>query len=302
MNKLLVILGPTAVGKSELAITLAKKFQGEIISADSRQVYKGLNIGSGKVPKDKDSPSGYYSHGILHHLLDVADPQEYFSVAQYQQLAHQAITSVQQKGKLPIVAGGTGMYISALIEGWQFPAVAPNPKLREQLEKKNISELLAILQKLDPLKASSLDLHNKRRIIRAIEIANQLGRIPPLIKKPPPWDILIIGIKKERTELKKLIAQRLEKRLQEGMIEEVKQLKHTLSSQRLEDLGLEYRWINRYLEGKVSYSQMKKLLYQDICRFAKRQMTWFKKIKNVHWISQKAEAIKLVEKWLTSPY
>jgi tRNA dimethylallyltransferase len=319
--KLLVILGPTASGKSDLAIKLAKLFKGEIISADSRQVYKGMDIGTGKVPISYEPPSGeftkssiprsslnnerrgisIYSEGIRHHLLDVADPNEYFSVTQYQKLALEAIQNIQNKGKLPILCGGTGLYLSVIIEGWQLPYVPPNLQLRQSLEKLTPEQLFEKLKTLDPKRAQSIDPHNKRRIIRALEIVSQNKTISPLKKITPPWEILILGIKKDKNELQELIKKRLLKRLDEGMIEEVKKLKEKgVSSKRLDDFGLEYRWINRYLEQKITYEEMVESLYRDICHYAKRQMTWFKKIPNLHWISDNEEAIKLTSDFLSN--
>lgn len=298
LPKLLVVLGPTASGKSDLAIQLAQKFKGEIISADSRQVYKGMNIGTGKVPRDKNTK--YYSSGIRHYLLDVADPKEYFSVVRYQELALESINNIFKKGKLPILCGGTGLYISAIIEGWQFPQVPPNYQLRQELEQLDTNELFEKLAKLNPQRAAIIDKNNRRRLIRALEILSQQKTITPLQKNPPPWDILILGIKKDKEELKKLIKLRLEKRLKEGMIKEVEQLKENgVSSKRLEDFGLEYRWLNRYLEKKINYEEMVDSLFRDIYHYAKRQMTWFKKISNVNWIFNEEEAIKLVSKFLS---
>ncbi|MGC8651332.1 MAG: tRNA (adenosine(37)-N6)-dimethylallyltransferase MiaA [Minisyncoccia bacterium] len=313
LSKLLVILGPTASGKSDLAIQLAQKFNGEIISADSRQVYRGMNIGTGKVSRDENSEL-YFSEGIRHHLLDIVNPQEYFSVAQYQKLALEAIKDIQKRGKLPILCGGTGLYINAVIEGWQFSQEPPNLKLRKKLEKLSAEQLFRNLQKLNPSRALVIDKNNKRRLVRALEILNQNQNISPLIKNPPSWDILILGIKKDKEELKNLIKKRLLKRLDEGMIEEIKTLREEgISSQRLEDFGLEYRWLNRYLEMKVSYEEMINSLYRDICHFAKRQMTWFnnqifakcnlgkfKKGPKAYWVTNKKEAIKLTRQFLAN--
>jgi tRNA dimethylallyltransferase len=310
-NKLLVIVGPTASGKSDLAISLAKKFNGEIISADSRQVYKGMDIGTGKVPKDRETPINsefYYSEGIRHHLLDIADPKkDNFSVAEYQKLATKTIDDIQKRGKLPILCGGTGLYINATIEGWQLPPSPPNLALREQLEKLSPQDLYQKILELDPLKAQTIDKNNKRRLIRALEILSTNKTIKPLQKNPPPWDILILGIKKDHQELKELIKKRLLKRLDEGMIEEIKKLKaNGVPSKRLEDFGLEYRWINRYLENKISYEEMIESLYHDICQYAKRQMTWirnkiFKIYPRSYWINSEEEAIKIVSSWLKNP-
>jgi len=290
-KKIIVILGPTAVGKTSLSIKLAKKFKGEIVSADSRQVYKGMDIGTGKVTKDE-------MENITHYMLDVASPKRKFSVAQYQKLAYRALNKILKKGKVPFLVGGSPFYIYSIVEGWIFPKLKPDQKLRKKLEKKSPEELFEILKKLDPKRAQTIEKKNKRRLIRAIEIAKNLGKIPPL-KKNPQFDCLILGIKKEKEELKNLIRKRLLKRFKQGMMEEVKRLKKSgLSWERLEEFGLEYRWIARYLQGKINYHQMVEKLQKDIEKFAKRQMTWFKKDKRVHWIKNQKEAENLIKKFL----
>ena len=172
-TKLLIILGPTASGKSDLAVQLAKKYNGEIISADSRQVYKGLNIGTGKITKKEMS-------GIKHHLLDVTDPKKVFTVSQFKTLVEIAIADISSRGKLPIICGGTGFYIQAVVDNIILPEVPPNKKLREKLNKKTTTELFEILKKLDNERAKNIDAKNPRRLIRAIEIAEKLGKVPPL--------------------------------------------------------------------------------------------------------------------------
>ncbi len=299
-------MGPTASGKSDLAIKTAKLFNGEIISADSRQVYRGMNIGTGKVPKDNyqiPNSKFYYSQGIRHHLLDIIDPNQQFSVAQYQKLALKAIKDVQKRDKLVILCGGTGLYLSAIIEGWQFPNIPPNTKLRQDLERSNTEQLFQKLRELDSKRATTIDKNNRRRLIRALEIIYQNKIVSPLKKKPLQEEILILGIKKDKEELQKLILERLEKRIEEGMIDEIKKLKENgIFSKRLEDFGLEYRWLNRYLEKKITLLEMKEGLYRDICHYAKRQMTWFKKIPNVHWVFNVEEAIKLSSDFLSNQF
>ncbi|MCD6500812.1 tRNA (adenosine(37)-N6)-dimethylallyltransferase MiaA [bacterium] len=275
-KKLIVILGPTASGKTALSIKLAKNFNGEIVSADSRQVYKGMNIGTGKVTKKE-------MQGIKHYLLDVASPKRRFSVAQYQRLALEAINKILKKNKVPFLVGGSPFYIYSVVEKWIFPKLKPDQKLRKELEKKSAKELFQILKKLDSKRAKTIEKENKRRLIRAIEIAKKLGRVP-LLKKTPQFNCLLIGIKKSKEELKKLIEKRLLKRLKKGMIEEVRKLRREgLSWQRLEEFGLEYRWIAKYLQGKIDYEEMIKNLQKDIEHFAKHQMTWFKKDKRIKW-------------------
>ena len=290
--KLIVILGPTASGKSELAIKIAKKFSSEVISADSRQVYKGMDIGTGKIRKIE-------MRGIPHHLLDVALPKRKFSVAQYQKLTNQAIEKIHKKRKIPVLCGGTGFYIQAVIDGISIPEVKPDWKLRKKLEKKSTKALFQILKKLDPKRAKNIDKHNPRRLIRAIEIVKKTKKPVPALNFHPRFNTLIIGVKKSPKELKKLIACRLKKRLKQGMIKEVKKLhKLSVSWKRLEEFGLEYRWIARYLQGKISYPQMLEKLQKEIEHFSKRQMTWFKRDKRIKWIKNYKEAEKLAKKFL----
>ena len=290
-NKLIVILGPTASVKSDLAIKLAQRFNGEIVSADSRQVYKGMDIGTGKITKKE-------MKGIPHHLLDVVLPKRKFSVAQYQKLAIEAINKILKNKKIPFLVGGSPFYLYSIIEEWQFPKLKPDWKLRKKLEKKSAKELFEILKKLDPRRAKIIEKHNKRRIIRAIEIAKKIGKVLKLEKKPQ-FDCLIIGIKKPKEELKKLIEKRLLKRLNKVLINEVKKLKKQgVSWKRLESFGLEYRWVAYYLQNKITYQEMIEKLQKDIEHFAKRQMTWFKKDKRIKWITPIHYPYRYVEKLL----
>jgi len=291
-KKLLVIVGPNASGKSDLAVKLAKKFNGEVVSADSRQVYKGMDIGTGKITKEE-------MQGIPHYLLDVASPKRKFSVAQYQKKTIEAIKKIQRKGKLPILCGGTGFYVQAVVDGLVFPKVKPDWKLRKTLEQKSAKELYEYLKKLDPERAKTIEKDNKRRLVRAIEIVLKTGKPVPKLKKQKLFDVLMIGIKRDKEELKERIRKRLLKRLKQGMIEEVKKLKESgLSWKRLEEFGLEYRWIARYLQGKIGYQEMIEKLQKDIEDFAKRQLTWFKRDKRIHWIKSFKEAKELVEEFI----
>ena len=292
-NKLVVIVGPNASGKSDLAVKLAKRFNGEVVSADSRQVYKGMDIGTGKITKEE-------MQGIPHHLLDVASPKRRFSVVQYQKKAIEVIKKIQRKGKLPILCGGTGFYVQAVVDGLVFPKVKPDWRFRKKLEQKSAKELYEYLKKLDPERAKTIEKDNKRRLIRAIEIVLKTGKPVPKLQKQKLFDVLMIGIKRNKKELKERIRKRLKKRLKQGMIEEVKKLKESgLSWKRLEEFGLEYRWIARYLQGKIDYQEMIEKLQKDIEDFAKRQMTWFKRDKRICWIQNYKEAEKLVRKFLS---
>lgn len=294
-NKLVVILGPTASGKSGLAIKLAEKFRGEVISADSRQVYRSMDIGTGKITKKE-------RRGISHHLLDVASPKRRFTVAQYKKLALAAINKIFKKNKLPILCGGSGFYIQAVVDGITIPEVKPDWRLRLSLKHRKTAELFELLKKLDPRRAETIDKENPRRLIRAIEIVIKTRKpIPALKTSPLPYPVLIIGIKKTLEDLKKLIKKRLLRRLKAGMVAEVKKLrKDGVSWKRLEEFGLEYRWIARYLQMSdiLGMSDIVNRLQKDIEHFAKRQMTWFKRDKRILWVKNYQEAEKLAKKFL----
>ena len=304
MKKIIVILGPTASGKSDLAVKIAlwlsskkikKEFKiegAEIISADSRQIYRGMDIGTGKITKEE-------MKGIPHYLLDVASPKRNFTVAQFVDLAKKAISKIFKKKKIPIICGGTWFYIYALVDGYTFPRVKPDWKLRRKLEKKSEKELFEELKKLDPERAKTIDFHNKRKLIRAIEIIKKIGKVPPLKKQPLPYPVLFLGIEKNFSELKKSIEKRLKKRLKQGMIEEVKKLRESgVSWKKLESFGLEYEWIAKYLQRKIEKEEMIKKLQKDIEKFAKKQIKVFKKDKRVIWIKNEKEAKRTARKFL----
>jgi len=293
MNKLLVILGPTASGKTDLSIKLAKKYNGEIVSADSRQVYKGLDIGSAKITKKE-------MHGIPHHLLDVANPKRKFTVAQYQKLALKAVKKIHKKKKLPILVGGTGFYIQSITDGILIPEVKPNWKLRRKLEKISTKKLFEKLEKLDPERAKNIDPKNPRRLIRALEIILSTNKPVPKIKFQNNFDVLKIGVLKTMNELKQNIKLRIKKRLKKNeLIKEVKKLhKSGLSWKRLEEFGLEYRFVAQYLQNKISKKNMIEKIQKESEHFAKRQMTWFKRDKKIIWIKKYSQANLAVYKFL----
>ncbi len=292
-KKLIVILGPTASGKSELAIKLAKKFNGEIVSADSRQVYKGMDIGTGKVTKRE-------RQGIPHYLLDVASPKRRFTVVQYRKLALKAINEIFKKGEMPILCGGTGFYIQSVVDGIVIPEVKPDWRLRSGLEKKGTQQLFNLLKNLDSKRAKTIEQKNRRRLIRALEIIIKTKKPIPLFrKKLLPYPVLIIGIKKSSDELKKLIKNRLLRWLKNGLIAEVKKLRKSgLSWKRIEEFGLEYRYLAKYLQGKLNYNEMIENSLKELQDYAKRQMTWFKKDERIHWILTRKEAEKLIKEFL----
>ena len=290
-QKLIVIVGPTASGKSKLAVRLAKKIDGEIISADSRQVYRGLDVGTGKITKKE-------MRGIPHHLLDVADPKKDFNVIHFKNLAEEAIKTITARRKIPILVGGTGFWIDTVVKNTAFPEVPPNPQLRKKLEKKTTHELFQILIKLDPKRAAIIDSKNSRRLIRAIEIAKTLGAIPALTAQPP-YRTLWIGINTPNSVLQQKIKKRLASRIQNGMIKEAQQLhKNGLSWKRFRELGLEYRFCADLLTKKISHEKFSEQLYYAIIHYAKRQRTWFKKNKAIHWVTSRAQAEQLTKKFL----
>ena len=294
MNKLVVILGPTCSGKSALAVKIAKKFNGEIISADSRQVYKGLNLASGKISKNEMA-------GIKHYCLNVTSLTTHYTAAQFKKCADSAIKKIIKNKKTPIIAGGTAFYINALINRNYIPEVKPNWKLRKELEKKSAAKLFKILKKLDPRRARSIEPKNKRRLIRAIEIIRQTGKPVPEFNPElrNDFDVLILGIKRTTEDLKNRIYKRLKIRLKSGMVDEIKKL-HIggISWKRFEELGLEPRWIARYLQNKISKLEMEAGIVRDTQKFIRHQMNWWKKDERINWIPTQKEFEKLTKNFL----
>jgi tRNA dimethylallyltransferase len=278
LPRILVVLGPTATGKSDLAVNLAIALNGEVISADSRQVYKGMDIGSGKITRAE-------MKGIRHHLLDVADPRRRtYTVDDFRRDGATAIADIVSRGKLPIVAGGTGFYIDALVSGEIFPEVPPDQKLRDRLAKKSATALMAEITRLDPRRAKALDPLNKVRIIRAIEIARALGSVPK-VKSRRLYDPLYIGLNLPIEKLRERIHLRLGKRMKSGkMVKEVTKLRASgMTWKRLHALGLEYRYVALYLREKLTKEEMLSELEREICQYARRQMQWFKRNASITW-------------------
>lgn len=290
----IAIVGPTASGKSALAVEIGRKIGGEIISADSRQVYRGLDLGAGKITKKE-------AKGVPHHLLDVADPRKQFSAARYKKLAEAAVRKIIQNGKVPILCGGTGFYIDTLLGAIAIPEVSPNARLRKKLATYSTDKLYALLKKRDPRRAASIDRHNPVRLIRAIEIAEALGRVPPQSKRISPYNILWIGLSLPFTKLEKKIEKRLKDRLEHGMLSEAKRLhRQRLSWKRMEALGLEYRYQALYLQGKISREEMEKRILTESTHYAKRQMRWWKRNKEIRWFDpkEKKRIFALIERFL----
>ena len=277
--KLVVLLGTNASGKSALGIRLASHFGGEIISADSRQVFRGLNLGSGKITPEQ-------ARMVPHHLMDVAEATDYYSLAQYQRAAYGAIDAIVAAGKMPFLVGGTGLYISAIVEGYELVDVPPNEPLRAELENLSLEQLVERLEKADPEAARQIDRKNSRRLIRALEIAaaghpHAAGR-----QRMPRYDCLQLGLSWPKEILEERIEQRLQDRLAEGMIEEVAGLRRRgVLDLWLEKLGLEYRFITRYLRGDIgTLEELRLQLGIAIRQFAKDQLTWFKRDRRIIWL------------------
>ena len=287
-QKILAIIGPTASGKTRLSIDLAKKFNGEIISADSRQVYKGLNIGTEKATKKE-------MRGVPHYLIDVCEPSDTFTVRDFKNQAEDVISEITSHSKLPIVVGGTGFYIDALLYGTDFPEVLPNDSLRKELEQKSKVELFSILEEKDPERAKTIDSHNKRRIIRALEIIEKLGSVPEIAVREDVYDTLMIGIKTSDHKLKEKIEERVGEALKKGLIDEIKLLRNNrISDERINEFGLEYRVGLEFLNNEISDTDMKEKIIGELWKYVKRQRTWFKKNKDILWFE--AENIKEIEK------
>ncbi len=301
LQKVLVIVGPTASGKSALGVALARKFKGEVISADSRQVYKGLNIGTGKITKKE-------MRGVPHHLLDIVSPKRKFSAGDYAKAARKVSSTIWLHTRLPIVVGGTGYYIDSLLGRIAFPDVAPNRALRGKLQKKSAAQLYALLTKRDPRRAKAMstpsERNNKVRLIRALEIAAAKPRLKTA-KLSLQCDALWIGIAPDFKMLEKNIRSRLSARINAGMIAEGKRLREAgVSFKRMEELGLEYRSLARLLQNKISREEFEEELYRDIRRYAKKQLAYWKRNKEIRWFDPASKSIEpVVRKWLsTTPY
>jgi tRNA dimethylallyltransferase len=292
----IAIVGPTASGKTSLSITLASHFGGEVISADSRQVYRGMDLGSGKVTPEEMA-------GIPHHLLDVADPAtDIYTAADFYRDGAVALATISSRDKLPIVAGGTFFYLDLLQGKMGTAPVPPNPKLRRELEALSLEQLQTRLQATDAMRADTIDMDNPRRLVRALEIVDALGTVPEVTPAASPYRWLTLGIDIDLDTLFPRIKQRLEERFDAGMIDEVISLHQSgVSYERLESFGLEYRYIAKYLQGELPLDEMKDILATKIRQFAKRQLTWLKRDKSIIWLPFPVStevAIKHVEDFL----
>ncbi|MBM3256470.1 MAG: tRNA (adenosine(37)-N6)-dimethylallyltransferase MiaA [Candidatus Moranbacteria bacterium] len=286
IKKAIAIVGPTAAGKTKLGIALAQKFNGEIVSADSRQVYKHLDISTGKDLKEYG--------GTPHYLIDIIEPNKEITVADFQKKAFAAIDKIIKKSKLPVIVGGSPFYVYAITEGWQFPKIDKDLVLRKKLNKKSLAELRKILSEIDPKAYKTVDIDNPRRLIRAVEVCTLSGKdfenSKPVSR--PRYDFLFLGIRFSNEELKARVRKRTLAQLKEGMVEEVAEVlkKKKASHADLERLGLETRIVSLYLRGRIKKKELADLLIKNVYHFAKRQMVWFGKDKRIKWVNSFSEA------------
>lgn len=277
--KLVVLVGPTASGKTALSIEIAKEFSGEVISADSRQVYERLDIGTEKVTAAE-------MQGIPHHLLDVVPPEVVYTAHDFKRDSAAAIEEILNRSRLPIVAGGTFFYVDMLLGKISTPDVPPDPALRAHLEELSTETLFTSLERLDPERAFHIDPNNKRRLMRALEIVKSEGKVPQL-KVESPYDTLILGIKTDKTELRNRIRSRAEQAIERGLVTETKQLlKNGLSKERLSEIGLEYRIVLEYLDGELTDGEFIQKLEEKNWQYARKQLTWLKRDESIVWIDR----------------
>ena len=294
LPKLIVILGPTATGKTKLAVALARKFNGEIVSADSRQVYRGMDIGTGKDLKEYGK--------IKYHLIDVCNPNTEFNVAKYKNLALKEIDSIIKRGKTPFLVGGTGLYLSAIIDNLHFPAVAPDKKTREKLKKLKTEEKIKLLKKLDSAALKFVDVKNPRRLDRALEVCLSGQKFSELRKKNEPlFEVLRLGVTFPKKIIDERIDARVESMIKKGLVVETEKLikKYGKNAAPLQTIG--YKEIIDFLKNKPGQKigpETIKLIKIHTHQFAKRQMTWFKRDKKIKWIKNEKQATGLIKKFI----
>ncbi len=298
----MALVGPTAVGKTALALHLAEALEGEVVSADSRQVYQRMDIGTAKATPDERAR-------VPHHLLDVVEPDDVLTLAQFQRLAYGAIDDILARGRLPLLAGGSGQYVRAVLEGWGIPEVAPQARLRAELERLSSDELARWLEVLDPTAAGRIDRRNRRRVIRALEVTLVTGQ--PISqqqkKSPPPYQILQVGLELERSLLHQRVDARVDWMMQAGLLEETRRLAQRYAWNVPAMSGLGYAQLGAYLRGEVSLDQAVIDIKHETHRFVRQQANWFKpNAPNIHWFkaaepelaAQKVE--RFVREWLAT--
>lgn len=293
-QKIVVVIGPTASGKTSLAVHIAQTFDGEVISADSRQVYQGLDIGTEKITTEEMG-------GVPHHLIDCVDPLESYTAFDFKKDAEQCIAEIAQRNHAPVIAGGTLFYIETLLGRKNSPEIAPNPDLRAVLEKLPAETLFEMLKTKDLRRAQAIDSKNPRRLVRALEIVDALGVVPEEVDSECPYEIFIVGISVPVEILKERIAKRLRETLQKGLVAETQMLlKKGISEERLSEIGLEYRVVLSYLRGEIEEEDLAQKLIDKVWQYAKRQRTWLKRVEGTHWYDagEKEQIVEDVRKFL----
>jgi tRNA dimethylallyltransferase len=300
LPKLIVLLGPTASGKSGWGLELAKKYRGEIISADSRQIYQKMTIGTAKTPGEwrwNGLRRTYMVDNIPHYLVDFLNPSKVFSAAEFRDNALKYIKIINKNGHVPIVVGGTGLYISSLVDNFTIPSIAANASLRKSLEEKSALELTELLEKIDPASVAKIDTKNKRRLIRALEVCIMSGEPFSAQQKKgaPLFDILQIGITTPRELLYERINKRVDEMMEAGLVDEISRLlKQNYSWQLPSMQGIGYRQFKDYFAGLISLEQVVEILKRDTRHYARKQMTWFRRDQRIQWCASYAEAEKLI--------
>ena len=300
-NLVLALVGPTAVGKTATSLLLARELHGEIVSADSRQVYRGMDIGTAKITPEEQGD-------IPHHLIDIRNPDETISLGEYKELADAAIADILARGRLPMLVGGTGQYVRAVLEGWQIPRVPPQPELRRELEelaeRAGKEAVFARLQELDPASAQTIDYRNLRRVIRAIEVTLVAGRPFSELqtKQPPPWRIVQIGLTRPREALYARADARIEDMFDAGWVEEVQRLLARGYTPDLPSFGsLGYREVAAYLAGEYDLEEAKARIRKATRNFIRRQYNWFRLSNpDIHWFDLEEVGSEEVLDWVVA--
>ena len=333
LPKIIVLLGPTASGKTDLGIILAKKFNGEIISADSRQVYRGMSVGTGKpngvwqdgqrqgilrvvypdprvgaqddgdVQDDNARKREYIVEGVPHYLMDIIEPDEDFTLSDFKKMAEEKIWDILKRGKMPIIVGGTGLYVWSIVDNLDMPAVAPDAALRVELEKKSLEEQVKLLEEKDPETAKKIDLKNPRRVLRALEVCLDSGKsfVEQRKQAPPLFNALQIGLNWPRTEIYERIEKRIDGQIKDGWVGETEDLVKAGFDWKLPSMsGIGHKQLGEYLRGEKTLEKAIEEIKQKTRNYAKRQVTWFKRDKRIKWIDKNNldEAIELVKNFI----
>ncbi len=302
--RVIFIVGPTSSGKTALGLTLAKKFNGEIINADARQIYRGVNIGTGKPVGKRQVVHGHYAYvvdGIPHHVMDDVPPGKTFTVADWRKKALKAIRDISGRGRLPIVVGGTGLYVQTLLDNYKIPSVPPQPAFREAIASKSLEGLVNMLKRMDPEAAKTIDLKNPRRVIRALEVITFTGKpfSEQRLRAKPAVDPLVIGPSRSREELYERIDAAVDDMVKRGWVQEIRRL---LGRGVPEDApamsSIGYRELAAFVRGACSLEEAVKRAKHATHQYAKRQMTWFKRDERIHWVKDGSEAERLVRAWV----